>query len=71
MNKDTSVANGAAPLVTGTEDAEFSAEGRRHRYTLPTFRYVNIVLALIFIDGVVSVVLWLVGEYQSWSQVRI
>ena len=63
MDKERSPSNGSVHLVSGTDEEDLSLEGRRHRYTLPTFRYVNIVLALIFIDGTVSVVLWLTGMY--------
>lgn len=31
-------------------------------YTLPMLRYTNFVRALIMVDGIVSVVLWLTGE---------
>ena len=65
MDKTNSAANGRVPLVADAdEEAGVSLEGRRHRYTLPTLRYVSLVLAVIFIDGIVSVVLWLVGKCQ-------
>lgn len=67
MDKTNSAANGRVPLVADTdEEAGVSLEGRRHRYTLPTLRYVSLVLAVIFIDGIVSVVLWLVGGNSDY-----
>lgn len=67
MDKTDSAANGRVPLVADVdEEAGVSLEGRRHRYTLPTLRYVSLVLALIFIDGIVSVVLWLVGGNSDY-----
>ena len=65
MDKERSPSNGTVPLVSDMDEEDLSLEGRRHRYTLPNFRYVNIVLAVIFIDGVVSVVLWLTGMYME------
>ena len=65
MNKEASVPDGTTPLATNMDDEDLCLEGQRHRYTLPSFRYVNIVLAVIFVDGLVSVVLWLVGEYWA------
>ena len=37
------------------------APAYRKKFTLPFLRYVNAFLALIFIDGIQAVVLWLTG----------
>ncbi|KAL4224048.1 hypothetical protein ACF0H5_017505 [Mactra antiquata] len=42
-------------------DDEILIKGRKYDYSLPKFRYINIVLAFIFLDGIVSMVLWLCG----------
>ena len=65
MDKERSASDGTVPLTSAMDEEDLSLEGRRHRYTLPTLRYVNIVLAVIFIDGAVSVVLWLTGMYKE------
>ena len=65
MDKERSASDGTVPLASAMDEEDLSLEGRRHRYTLPTLRYVNIVLAVIFIDGAVSVVLWLTGMYKE------
>ena len=32
-----------------------------HRYSLPTLRYTNLFIALVMVDGIVSIALWLTG----------
>jgi hypothetical protein len=36
----------------------------KHNYTLPSFRYTNIFIAVVIIDGILSCLLWLTGKYQ-------
>ncbi|KAK3587257.1 hypothetical protein CHS0354_034401 [Potamilus streckersoni] len=60
--------NGAVLL----EDADPEEEGGpptckfKQSYSLPFFRYKNIVLAIVFIDGIVSMVLWLTGGNSNY-----
>lgn len=32
------------------------------RFTLPSLRYTNVVLGIIFVDGLASAILWLTGK---------
>ncbi|ESP02536.1 hypothetical protein LOTGIDRAFT_171935 [Lottia gigantea] len=46
-------------------DSETVIEGQ-HYYTLPTLRFINIVKIIIFIDGILSIVLWLTGGHTKY-----
>lgn len=35
----------------------------KHNYTLPSFRYTNIFITIVIIDGMISCLLWLTGKY--------
>lgn len=50
------------PSSPAVNDPEAGQDEFRRRYTLPFLRYVNILLAVVFIDGIVSIVLWLTGK---------
>ncbi|WAR03574.1 ABCB1-like protein [Mya arenaria] len=50
-----------AESLNGEGTMAMPGQGQKTSYTLPAMRYVNIVLTVVFIDGIASVVLWLAG----------
>ncbi|XP_046337858.2 ABC transporter B family member 1-like [Haliotis rufescens] len=46
--------------VDAAPDVDFRIQGRTW-YSLPTFRFVNVVQTILLLDAVVSIVLWLTG----------
>lgn len=54
--------SGDGRLGIDDSSTETVVNQEKQRFTLPSFRYTNIVLGIIFIDGLVSVILWLTGK---------
>ncbi|XP_048730386.2 ABC transporter B family member 1-like [Ostrea edulis] len=38
----------------------------KHNYTLPSFRYTNIFITIVIIDGMISCLLWLTGGHSKY-----
>ncbi|KAK6191312.1 hypothetical protein SNE40_003035 [Patella caerulea] len=51
--------------IQGEESVETEIKGP-HYYSLPSLRYANILKTIIFIDGVISIVLWLTGGHSKY-----
>ena len=51
------------PLLGTEEEATpLSQPQRKSFYTLPPCRFVNVAKALLFLDGILTAVLWLTGK---------
>lgn len=44
------------------DEGDDTATGK-HRYSLPAFRYTNIFITIVIIDGILSCIMWLTGKY--------
>ncbi|KAL5016506.1 hypothetical protein ScPMuIL_006095 [Solemya velum] len=58
--------SGDGRLGIDDSSTETVVNQEKQRFTLPSFRYTNIVLGIIFIDGLVSVILWLTGGTSEY-----
>lgn len=55
-----------ASEVEANNDEGDDTVTRKHRYSLPAFRYTNIFITLMIIDGVLSCILWLTGGHSKY-----